>query len=482
MLQQRCSRRRFLSLGAAAATGALAAACAPAAPQPAPTAAATAAQGEAAPTAVPQAATAAPATAKPASLTVVMTGEAGDLQANLEPFTRANPGITVEVIPVAHDGFDEKVDLLIAGGTPPAIWYPAAYAESAALYYVKGVAVDIAPYLDQAKFDWSDWYKLDPDGQTLEGHRFGIAYSVFPEVLLYNKDLFDAGGVPYPPTDWDDKTWTWDEFISRAKALTKPEKDPLQTTWGLEGWDRRFGFLDVGADLWPEDAYRTQKPEKSLASSEPMRYAYQLQHDTVWKHKTTPTPEQDAAFSKSTQATWFLSNKAAIEFGYPWYMGDVKQAGFKWDLAAMPVNSYGGWRGNMYVGSWAMFKVAEQDAAWALYQFVVSQEGMGLAVELEANGKANGLTQTGIPMRKSVAAKWAEAQSKATGLGNELFQHEMKAIEKVHIDAGMGCPCWAEAWHSAVEPNRDLIMMDKATVDEATAAMDKAIAELLARS
>ena len=33
-------------------------------------------------------------------------------------------------------------------------------------------------------------------------------------VVYYNRDLFDAAGVPYPEAGW-----TWDDFLAAAKAL-----------------------------------------------------------------------------------------------------------------------------------------------------------------------------------------------------------------------------------------------------------------------
>jgi len=48
-----------------------------------------------------------------------------------------------------------------------------------------------------------------------------IAASIGAEVLAlwFNRDMFDAAGVPYPPTKLED-AWSWDEFIAVAKQLT----------------------------------------------------------------------------------------------------------------------------------------------------------------------------------------------------------------------------------------------------------------------
>ncbi|NTU89941.1 MAG: extracellular solute-binding protein [Actinobacteria bacterium] len=50
--------------------------------------------------------------------------------------------------------------------------------------------------------------------------RQGIGES---HVIFYNKDWFDAAGVEYPPTNWDDTSWNWDAFVEKCKALTSGE-------------------------------------------------------------------------------------------------------------------------------------------------------------------------------------------------------------------------------------------------------------------
>ena len=46
----------------------------------------------------------------------------------------------------------------------------------------------------------------------------GLATGVM--LMYYNKDVFDAAGVPYPPAKAD-QAWTWDQFIEIAQKLTK---------------------------------------------------------------------------------------------------------------------------------------------------------------------------------------------------------------------------------------------------------------------
>ncbi|MCL1819572.1 MAG: sugar ABC transporter substrate-binding protein [Oscillospiraceae bacterium] len=104
-----------------------------------------------------------------------------------------------------------------------------------------------------------------------------VAYSGANEVLglWYNRTMFDAAGVDYPPTSLD-KAWTWDEFIEVAKQLTfdsngnTPNDDGFdknnivqygayvnQWTWQLEVWALSNGgkwFSEDGKSIVFDDA------------------------------------------------------------------------------------------------------------------------------------------------------------------------------------------------------------------------------------
>jgi len=104
-----------------------------------------------------------------------------------------------------------------------------------------------------------------------------VAYSAANEVLAlwFNRDLFDAADIDYPPVTLDN-AWSWDEFIDVAKKLTfdsngNTPNDPHfnkdnivqygayvnQWTWQLEVWSLSNGgrwFSDDGGTLVFDDA------------------------------------------------------------------------------------------------------------------------------------------------------------------------------------------------------------------------------------
>jgi ABC-type glycerol-3-phosphate transport system substrate-binding protein len=63
-----------------------------------------------------------------------------------------------------------------------------------------------------------------------QGDAYGLPVEVDPWVLFYNRDLFDAAGVPYPSAGWH-----WDSFLTTARGLSASEavRFPFGS-WGVQ--------------------------------------------------------------------------------------------------------------------------------------------------------------------------------------------------------------------------------------------------------
>ena len=149
-----------------------------------------------------------------ANITYALWGgdtEAATTQKVLDKFNASQTHIHVTAIPIDHDTYVEKLNTMATAGTLPdtAIMSEAAviqWATQGKLADVSTMYAGSAAPLPQLAFKYN--------GKT-------VAYSAANEVLLmyYNKKMFDAAGVAYPPTTAD-KAWTWDQFIAAAKKLT----------------------------------------------------------------------------------------------------------------------------------------------------------------------------------------------------------------------------------------------------------------------
>ena len=144
-------------------------------------------------------------------------------------FEQAHPEITVNVTTYPEGQFGTKVDTAIAAGRPPdLVSYPG-------LSWMKaGLLLPLDDLVTEENIDLSGFNPgiVGTSGQS--NAEFGCSYGgklyclgsfTGAVVLLYNKDMFDAAGLEYPPT-WP--PMSVDEFVADSCALSNPDEG----TWG----------------------------------------------------------------------------------------------------------------------------------------------------------------------------------------------------------------------------------------------------------
>lgn len=242
------SRRQFLRTltlaGLASAGGTLVAACGGAATTSAP--------ADSAPTAAAVQPSAAPPVAAAdvrilsADWPVRAMPSADDQAANpldkayaetLQAWLDQNPGVSIERVETNIWGQQELLTA-VSGGTAPSMYpglvlgnYSDAATRSA---FLQGLAADITPLIQQSDFNnkiaafarplWSTW---EVDGKYFAApadYNTGIG-------ILYRRDLLREAGLEDPRPGW-----TWEEFRTYAKALTRDgRRGAAMQRWGI-GW------------------------------------------------------------------------------------------------------------------------------------------------------------------------------------------------------------------------------------------------------
>jgi len=90
-----------------------------------------------------------------------------------------------------------------------------------------GLLYDLRPFLAQDPVLESLFVPQAIEALTWQGALYGLPWSFYVPLMVYNKQLFDDAGVPYPMEDW-----TWDDFLSTAQALADRSK-------------KQVGFVDA---------------------------------------------------------------------------------------------------------------------------------------------------------------------------------------------------------------------------------------------
>ena len=144
----------------------------------------------------------------------------------VKEFNRLHPDINVEHETIEGDYGSKLLTSFAAGNAPDVFWVGG---QGAQAWIIRNVLLDITPFIEQDKVDINDFFPATVQGFILNGHYYSLPNDACSSAMFYNKDLFDAEGIPYP-----DKDWRWEEFVKIAKRLTKDlNGDGKIDQWGF---------------------------------------------------------------------------------------------------------------------------------------------------------------------------------------------------------------------------------------------------------
>ena len=302
----------------------------------------------------------------------------------LPDFAKAQPDTFIKVLSLVQADIAVKREAMIAAKEPLHVWSTNWGGDGFASDRARGLITDLTPLIQRDKFDTSDFL---PDVFKIyqsEGKQWGIPFLTTGTYVYYNKKLFDDAKIPYPPTDWDDASWTWAKFVDTAKKLTKNYGDPSNAVYGASG--AYYGNIEGlpsmwGKFVWPDDAYTTGLPDKVSLSDEKSIAAYQAAHDLTYTDKVAPEPAAAAALDQLGGS--FQTGRVAMQISGGWghwvydkLISDPN--GFCWGAAPLPMGSPDAKiRSVNYTDPWVITAGMDQentDLAWNFVKFLASAE------------------------------------------------------------------------------------------------------------
>lgn len=236
-----------------------------------------------------------------------------------------HPNVTVKVVPLTLDAYNQKVPATVAGGTNPDI----------ALTDIGTMTVNLA---DKGKLLALDDYGVNEikdkfyDGvwntTMWKGKVYGLRITANNLGLFYNKELFDKAKVAYP-----NENWTWDDMEAAAKKLTNST-------------DRQYGLdLPVMANqgewktwmwmcfLWQNGGeYLNNERTKAVFNSQQGVEALEFWNRLSNADKAVPKEAPGAGIDR------FLTGKVAMSISGPWMIRPwLQDPNMKGKLAVAPL-------------------------------------------------------------------------------------------------------------------------------------------------
>lgn len=368
-------------------------------------------------------------------------------------FEKTHPDIKVKVEKAPYEQFDSKLQTLIAGGNSPDVTSHYGYGGFAE-YYNKNMLLDLTDLMQEDGFNAADYSIPEHlmEIYKVEGRTYGIPVNIYVTLMLYNKDMFDAAGVPYPPSDFEDKSWTFDKMVEDAKKLTVISDDIAKTQYGVDfTWAERdmrplyFGAEPYSADTWTNGGV----PSETYFDSPEVIAAYNKLFGLIFKDKVSPTSE----WSKSVagqNGDPFVAGKIGMSVGGSWNLAGANDFPFKTGVAAVPWGGNEKVRSTLFVDPLLILKDSKHpQEAFEWIKYLLTDEVQERSIELSGgnppvNAKAaetyykffegvnpedvkkvyEGATKYGFESYNHLVTHYSQI--------NDMFINEMQPIETGH--------------------------------------------------
>lgn len=382
---------------------------------------------------------------------------------NFEPeifkaFNEAHPDIEAVQEDVAGDNYYEGIIAQVAAGVPPDIvWLDFS---GMAQFTERGVIKDLTPFIKADNFDFEG--RFDAMGReimTVNGKIYGIPMHYgAPLGLYYNKDLFDAAGVPYP-----DDTWTWDTLLEAARKLTiDKDKDGTIGQYGFwaidwQGYWVPFVWQNEGSILSPDGTRAS-----GYLNSKNTVDAIQWWADFTIKHGVSPKPGQlEGHLFKTGKVAMYVSG-CWSQWGFLGIASGQKGLDFNWGVSVLPKGKQ---RANIIYGAGFGIPVnaAHPEEAWEFLKHVFTPEMDAITA------------RTGIatPAQNVTKQKFAD-----------IYDTFVKQLDYSRMVPGARFPWWSLVTRSLDSAFQKIILGQDAqkVLDETAAYLDEEIAEWIEAS
>jgi multiple sugar transport system substrate-binding protein len=323
-------------------------------------------------------------------------------------FMKLHPNVHVTVLTIPATAYDQKVQTMVAGGTPPDIFNSGDV--QIPNIVSKNFALNLLPYVHRDHYSLSDFYPQVVQGLTFNNELVGLTDNWDTQVMYYNANLFQKAGIA-PPTP----SWTWSDFLNAARRLTSGSG--TSKTYGA-AFDNWFAPYYDQVWEWGGDPYGTTGKTCGLASPQSIA-AFQSIVD-LYKSGSSPTPSQ---FANQGAEQLFLGGHVGMLLGEGrWAAYDMRSVNrFLWKVAPIPLGPHG--RANFFhLSMFAITRTSHNpDAAWAFLKFMVSPQGI-----------RSGLTaMQGIPSRRSIATSPSFTQNPFV-VRHDAYQPFRESLPTVH--------------------------------------------------
>lgn len=240
----------------------------------------------------------------------------------LSHFQAKHPRVQVDQISTNGTGQNvmTKYQSLAAAGTTPD--FAALNPQYVEPLRARGALADLTPYTrrDAKAFQAADFTEATLLRSRKDGKWHAIPLQMGLWFLIYNAGVFQQAGQPAP-----DATWTWERYLTAARAVLS--KDP--NNLGVTMPPYELPVRGNGGDVLSKDEKRCLLDEAVAVE------AIQWMADLRLKHRISPGQSE---MGGQNARQLFDAGRLAAHIGDPGFLSQTQRGklGFAWDIASVP--------------------------------------------------------------------------------------------------------------------------------------------------
>ena len=376
-------------------------------------------------------------------------------------YQETHPNVQFNQVGVPEEELGLKLETAIAAGDAPdlAVFVPARL-------WKAGHVLALNDWMERDGLKTDDFCTLFQSQNMLDNQVYSLPMDGNIWAMVYNKDLFNAAGLPELKTD---TITTFDDWLEYAAAINKPAESLEERVWGsahfVPIWNSMNNYMSDPYVLGDEG-----RMCQGNADTADWMHAWQVMLEA---HKQGLTPESTASMAGEMQAEdIFQQGKLGMMYGTLGNARSMRAAGLNVGLTGQPVVSPD-WPGN--VGGWTtsysiMAGSEHPEEAWEFLKFIATQ-GSILVTE-GYSGEAGGL-----PCYIPLAEEFLKANE-----GDVLVEDSIVLLNRIQpppftVDIWTSVDPFNEAWRRMTEDDEEVEVAVTEAAAECQAITDDLWAE-----
>lgn len=321
--------------------------------------------------------------AKPVTISFSFWGAKDEIamkQDLIKEYESLHPNVKINGSYTDGGTYPTKLQTYFSSNTAPDVISIAADISSD--FVTQGVFEDLTPYIKKDNLQNGTWEKGVLGVFTNKNSIYAAPYDYKIPAIVYNKNIFDKAGIPYPKD-----VWTEDDLMKDAKIMTTgtgiSKIDGINLSW----WPSL-----MARNMYGDPVYDVANKKITAEGNGQLQHALELFKNMIYTSKVAPNDAEAKSIGGGFETGKFaMAIVAPFDIdGFQKLIGDK----FGWDIVRFPVNAtYGRWKSDLFAdGVGISSKSKNKDAAWDYVKW--------LTTDVTAQEKTSSI---GVPTLKTYA-------------------------------------------------------------------------------